>query len=532
MKLELLTNQKYLIEILAGKEQYIIPAYQRAYSWEEEQCRQLFEDLEYAFKTDPEEGYFLGSIVVSQNSKNVQEVIDGQQRLITLTLLIKTLLTLDKENDDLKDAINIKNPRDKKDIKARLRTYVFEKDDPSFLEKIISSKNIEFCKSKEKNHFQENICFFKNKLEEFSKSNTIEDFSEFIMENVSLLVIESKDPDSQKARYKALKIFETINHRGLELSSSDIFKATLYSLAINEDKDKSFISRWTNLDKESALLGYTINDIFRIYTHIIRGEKKISNPKEVGLMEFFTQKKHFSFEIQNYEKVLGDLEKIMSNIQYYENTIKNPNGSSNELTKWFQLLKQYSNQYPKMAFFVYLFKYNSSDDSSDSIVLFTKKLLRYVYCEGSSAPKVRSTIFTLITEIMNDTYNNNSFIYPCKNNSGFNNLGKLKNSFALLAFYLNPKQKAIYPYYFDKIFYPRDIRGLNNYNDCIDSIGNILVVDFPKKNTLLSKKIPYFKKSNIEELKSLSEKFTHWTKKDCTQREIDLKKRLTEFLND
>ena len=161
MKLELLTNQKYLIEILAGKEQYIIPAYQRAYSWEEEQCRQLFEDLEYAFRTDPEEGYFLGSIVVSQNSKNVQEVIDGQQRLITLTLLIKTLLTLDKENDDLKDAINIKNPRNKKDIKARLRTYVFEKDDPLFLKKLYHLKILNFVSLKKKIIFKKIYVFLK-----------------------------------------------------------------------------------------------------------------------------------------------------------------------------------------------------------------------------------------------------------------------------------------------------------------------------------------------------------------------------------
>ena len=86
-------EQKTVVDIFSGKNRYIIPMYQRAYSWDEEQCVELWEDLNKAYEEDADEGYFLGNIVIAKNStsKNELEVIDGQQRLIALTLLIKVL---------------------------------------------------------------------------------------------------------------------------------------------------------------------------------------------------------------------------------------------------------------------------------------------------------------------------------------------------------------------------------------------------------------------------------------------------------
>lgn len=58
MALSLNAEQKEITKILSGKEQYIIPPYQRAYSWEEEQCEALWEDLKNAYLTNKDEGYF------------------------------------------------------------------------------------------------------------------------------------------------------------------------------------------------------------------------------------------------------------------------------------------------------------------------------------------------------------------------------------------------------------------------------------------------------------------------------------------
>ena len=93
MALSLSAEQKFIIDIFSGKSKYIIPHYQRAYSWDTEQCSELLDDIFRAFEEDEDEGYFLGNIVIARNTKerNNLEVIDGQQRLLTLTLLIKIL---------------------------------------------------------------------------------------------------------------------------------------------------------------------------------------------------------------------------------------------------------------------------------------------------------------------------------------------------------------------------------------------------------------------------------------------------------
>ena len=131
MALSLTAEQKSILTIFSGNNQYIIPPYQRQYSWQEEQCSELFEDLKRAFLEYSKDGYFLGNIIIAKNSddKNKLEVIDGQQRLITLTLFIKVLLTQDNENDDLKKAVWLTDSRTKEIIEQRLVTNVFEDKD-------------------------------------------------------------------------------------------------------------------------------------------------------------------------------------------------------------------------------------------------------------------------------------------------------------------------------------------------------------------------------------------------------------------
>ncbi|MDR3153703.1 MAG: DUF262 domain-containing protein [Deltaproteobacteria bacterium] len=79
------------------QEKYIIPEYQRPYSWENEQCETLWSDLisffddHYFNITDQTEQYFLGNIVIHPVDDGQFAIIDGQQRLTTLLLLIKAL---------------------------------------------------------------------------------------------------------------------------------------------------------------------------------------------------------------------------------------------------------------------------------------------------------------------------------------------------------------------------------------------------------------------------------------------------------
>ena len=82
-----------LAKIFSSDFDYNIPSFQRPYSWTEDQTRELFNDLhDFYVEESSEEQYFLGSIVlVKEDDKPHSEVIDGQQRLTTLTILLAAL---------------------------------------------------------------------------------------------------------------------------------------------------------------------------------------------------------------------------------------------------------------------------------------------------------------------------------------------------------------------------------------------------------------------------------------------------------
>ena len=82
-----------LAKIFSSDFEFIIPRYQRPYAWQIEQAQDLFEDLKDFAEAAPDEGYFLGSVVlIKEDGKPHAEVIDGQQRLTTLTILLAVLV--------------------------------------------------------------------------------------------------------------------------------------------------------------------------------------------------------------------------------------------------------------------------------------------------------------------------------------------------------------------------------------------------------------------------------------------------------
>ena len=102
-----------LYKFLQGPKQYRIPIYQRTYSWTEKQCERLWNDILRITKNDSITGHFLGSVVYIQ--KNLYQasqlspllVIDGQQRLTTMTLLFAALgKAIEKQEKEIDDSIH------------------------------------------------------------------------------------------------------------------------------------------------------------------------------------------------------------------------------------------------------------------------------------------------------------------------------------------------------------------------------------------------------------------------------------------
>jgi len=541
MALSLTAEQQSIFDMFSGKNQYIIPAYQRAYSWGEAECKELLEDLKNAYYLNGRDGYFLGNIVIARSleDRNRLEVIDGQQRLTTLTLLIKVLLEFDDTNNDLKNAIYIPGGRRGDESKQRLETNVFIKEDTQSLKDTIVLRLCEEnCKVTSKDtKFKKNICFFYKEVKEFSKTNKIEDFIDFFLYDVTLLPIQTEDNDAEKAREKALKIFETINDRGLSLTDSDMFKAKLYSNALNNLKHEEFIEKWNDFDEDCRDIKNhidfrqknPIDEVFRTYTYILRGDKGTKS-NEISLRAFFLQQSDSPFKTKDYDEVLSDLTKIIDAIRFFGDVTRKPK-QFGELTKWFQLVNLYTNKYPLNILLVYLY-HNGLKDTNE-LKKFAKNLVRFSYGSGRTIDIMKRYMYDISIKIMNNQKLDTSITADKEELYSYS--GSLKKGLSLLALYLNVKQEAINPYYFDKIIHKKDIKNLEaswedqDFDSFHEKLGNRLIIDLPKKNILLNKKVDYLKESSMDEVKQLLLELDNWTYSKFQDRENKLRDRLEKF---
>ena len=253
---ELNVSKKTIYEILSSMQgkKFIIPEYQRPYSWDEEQCDILWTDLIdfYESNINKDDYYFLGSIVTCKTAEGL-EIIDGQQRITSFSLLLRALYEKLKnmiESPEVKGLMSDIEPciwdinRITKKVDNNESIHIESK---VVVEKIrnkfhnILMNGVDLT-SKDKDLYTLNYIFFYEKIEEFAKNNAIEwyKFCYSILHKCIMLPIECDNFDI------GLTIFNTLNDRGMPLSDSDIFKAQMYKL-LKTDKEKSeFIDKWKN----------------------------------------------------------------------------------------------------------------------------------------------------------------------------------------------------------------------------------------------------------------------------------------------
>lgn len=543
MSLSLTAEQKSIIKIFKIEEQYLIPAYQRPYSWGYDACLTLNNDIFKAYKD--EEEYFIGNIIISRsdNNKDILEVIDGQQRLTTLILLIKVLSIFSPDLKPLQDSL-IKENWETGEQEARIVSNVFETSDSIELQYVLNLKENDFEKifldNQDKNgNFTEKFCksrltlnimYFYIWIKTYNEKNgDLRDFTTFFLKNIYLLPIELNGKTSEEASEKALKIFETINNRGMNLDDSDIFKSKLYEKAKKVNEEDRFIKGWKDLKNSCEVLNIEIVDLFKYYSHIIRGENS-KTTSEINLREFFTRLEYSPFTLKNYDAILDELFIILEALEYIQKEMN----QTSILAKWLQLIAIYTNQYPKNALVVYLFielKNNNCVDLN-KLLDFLRKIIRYSYYQGSTT-KIKFKIYNIIVSIChNKTIE--SYIKDEVPEQYFNYLGGLKNGYALLCFYLESKE-ALGNYNIDKIVSYKDEKNLNDswtkekIKECDNSLGNFVILDIAKRNMPINKKATYYESSNLSSVKNLSTKLNNFSYDDLKLRDKKLKIILHKF---
>ena len=505
MALSLSAEQRNLKSVFMNDNRYIVPSYQRSYSWTQEQCFQLYEDIAKAFKE--KDSYFLGNIVLaSQEDNEKQEIVDGQQRLITLWLFIKALSILLPDFGKITRMLSVDSWEGDGENDCKFISEVFESNDQDELNRILryteedySSESSRLKKLKEPRYKNEagilatNAVIIYDMLKEyFSRIEDREkrEFWDFFSARVYLLPIVLSDTDMNRARARALTIFETINNRGMDLQDADIFKARLYEMSLRANEASSFIGKWQEITTDCNSFNINIDDLFRYYYQIIRGKEGIIT-SEKGLRDFFQNDKASPFFTGNYQDIMVSLYEILDIIKHVS-YLRNING---EIAKWLQVLYAYTNQYPQYAFIVYL--YFNKDAGENENIEFIKKIIRYCYGKGATTA-VKFEIYSIISKIAHGVSINDYYL-PEFRSDMVDFPGRLTTGLSLLFNYLeNSKDGVVSSFYVEKILKSIDQRDLSAWgNECFYSLANYIVLDRASKNTSLVNRIRDYKNSSL-----------------------------------
>lgn len=318
-------DQKSVKGLLTDKHSdFLIPDYQRPYAWGEDECATLWDDLFAfafpgddcdAFNSDTDE-YFLGPIVTFENSDGKLEVIDGQQRLTTIMLLLRAFYDKFVNMQD-KQSVTVRTNI------ARCVWKTDEFDEPKFDELKIDSEvasdddKDEFLSILKngkvepgwKSAYASNYVYFQGKIANMTNNwpSYVALLAMRILNNVILLPIEADGQDA------ALRIFSTLNDRGLPLADADIFKSQFYKHYAGEGHKDEFIARWKNMEDTAdrifhPMTGTPMDELFTRYMYYRRALMGIRNTTTASLRDFYSMN---SYAILKEDQSLDDLESLI-----------------------------------------------------------------------------------------------------------------------------------------------------------------------------------------------------------------------------
>ncbi|RHU84480.1 DUF262 domain-containing protein [Clostridiaceae bacterium OM08-6BH] len=301
-----------IYEILNGNRQFLIPVYQRFYSWDIEQCKRLWNDI-VEMQKKGKAGHFVGSIVnIAEQAMptGVQKymIIDGQQRMTTLTLLLLALrdYAIKNSSDTTINSRRINNMLLKNEYESGDERYklLLTETDRDILISLVEEKPIA-----EDAHSRliENYRFFADKLadNEIKPAEVYESIGKLQIVNITL----------DRAVDDAQAIFESLNSTGKELSESDLIRN--YVLMGLEPSEQTYVYEHLWRPMEQLFVyetqGTVMDDFFRHYLTM-----KLSRiPKKEYVYEEF-KLYHLNCEFGSIRELCQDL---LDYAKYYTNIV-------------------------------------------------------------------------------------------------------------------------------------------------------------------------------------------------------------------
>lgn len=314
--MNIVPNKLSLAQLFANSnEQFVVPSYQRRYSWKIQHTGALFDDIDLLKDND---GHLFGMIILHAGAYNggfmTPELVDGQQRLTTLTILLKSIekayrkIEREETANEIRKMLQCKGP----DKVLKNKLLLGDLDNPDY--QIIMAEG-DFYEIENK-HLKDAIEYFDFWLSEYEE----EDLDLFFHKLINVAVIIRLDVTLAQDAYK---LFETINNRGLKLSATDIIKNFLLGHAskINDDNTLEQVKLiWAQIITE--LDGINTDNFFRQYFCSILKRKITFN----GLVEEF--KTYYIKNVENTD-LLGEFEVYSDTSSDEEEDVIFDNGDEN-----------------------------------------------------------------------------------------------------------------------------------------------------------------------------------------------------------
>lgn len=264
-----------------------VPLYQREYCWEDKEVTALFHDLSNAYDSE-NASYFLGTVVVILRDDETLEVIDGQQRLATVSMLLAAIRDYfhTVRHDDLLvrslEEFLFKIVRKTREISPRLVLNSADKD--YFIRRILErpeSKRRTTAVATAPSHHRiaraaelaaQHVLAIVGQHAEKNRSEALDGWVHYL--ETSAEVILAKCPDEENA----FLMFETINDRGAELSQADLLKNYLFSQTPTKIHDA--FDKWEKMkgtlellgDDQKLMLTYLRHETISVYGYTIERE--------------------------------------------------------------------------------------------------------------------------------------------------------------------------------------------------------------------------------------------------------------------
>lgn len=352
-------NKLTVLEFLATgpKIPFLIPEYQRPYSWSDDEINTLFDDI-WGFsiehtKPNSAQTYFLGCIVSylekNPDNVNVRQIIDGQQRLTSLFLLLRAIYAmLENEDNKTEEVENFINKIRPALWRENEMTGKVDRAQMLLTSDVISDSGNELlCRILETgeadpnaaDNYSKNFLRFKQLYLEKSQSspNQIFHFINALLNYTILLPIDADDQET------ALTIFNTLNNRGLPLSDADIFKSHLYK-GLDEAGKRDFIKKWKDLEAATEKIDESIQSLFYYHMFYLRAIENDINTSIPGVRKYYLDKNKNRLTVDVMDKLAENLH-LWEVIKGREEMIDEPWSKNMDIRKMLDILSSYTNEF-------------------------------------------------------------------------------------------------------------------------------------------------------------------------------------------